>query len=365
MEIGIIGLPNVGKSTLFNALSLGDVASSNYPFTTIEPNVGLASVPDERLTRLQEIFNPKSLVQTQIKFVDIAGLVQGASQGTGLGNKFLSHIHQVDAIVHVLRCFEDENIVHTLGNVDPVRDADIINTELLLADLQSMDKQLIKINKEAKTSRDKDKMQYYETCLQVKSTLEEGIPIRNAKFDLKEIHSLHLLSAKPMLYIGNFGDTQLTQVDQYRQKMEKFIIGKSHEIFLSVCGKFESEMVQLDRESQESFREDIPNEIFSLGDIVRHAYQLLDLITFFTAGEQEVRAWTIRRGTVAKIAAGEIHSNIKDGFIKAEVYSYADVDRFGSEKHIQEQGLKRIEGKEYVIQDGDVCLFHFNFKSKN
>lgn len=357
MEIGIVGLPNVGKSTLFNSLTSGHAASSNYPFTTIEPNVGVVNVPDARLKRLAELFSPEKETPAYMKFVDIAGLVKGASKGEGLGNQFLANIRDVDAILQVVRLFEDPDVVHTQGSVDPVRDIEIIETELMLSDLQSMEKQADKLTSMAK-SGDKETKARLEIAEKLKKVLNEGKPARTAGFKYEEIKGFGLLTSKPILYLGN-EDEDASKSAKHVEALKIFAQGRNAN-WLTISGKLESEIAQLSTEEEKkTFRDEMGLKETGLERLIRESYNLLGLITYFTAGPTEVRGWTITKGDNAVQAAGKIHSDIAKGFIRADVYKFADIDKFGTEKALQEKGLKRSEGKEYLVQDGDVCYFHF------
>jgi len=363
MKLGIVGLPNVGKSTLFNAITKAGAQAENYPFCTIEPNVGVVPVPDKRLDKLAEIYNPEKITPAHIEFVDIAGLVKGASKGEGLGNKFLSHIREVDAIVHVVRCFEDEDITHVEGAVDPIRDIETINLELILADLESLDKQISRIQKMAK-SGDKKYLENLEIMQQIKENLEKGIPVRNLTFSEEQqtfVRQLFLLTSKPVIYAANISENDVgkspypllvTKVMDYAQKENSQV--------LVICAKLEEEIIQLDSEEKEMFLREIGLESSGLDRLVSTCYSLLGLISFLTAGPKEVRAWTIKRGTKAPQAAGKIHSDFERGFIRAEVIPYDTLIALGSYSAAKEKGLVRSEGKDYVIQDGDVVLFRFN-----
>ena len=358
MEIGIVGLPNVGKSTLFNALTQGHAASSNYPFTTIEPNVGIVGVPDARLARLTELFNPAKVTPATIKFVDIAGLVKGASEGEGLGNKFLAHIREVDAIVQVLRLFSDPDVVHTMGHVDPTRDAEVIETELILADLQSVEKQIDKAGKDIK-SGDKDAKARLEVLEKVKKALNSGKAARLCGATPEELKPLALITAKPVLFLGNVDETAIGDNTPHAETLKKISAPRNAK-WVVFSGKLESELNQLGTEEEKkTFRAELGVTETGLEKLIRESYQLLDLITFLTAGPTEVRGWTVERGSTAVQAAAKIHTDISKGFIKADICKFADIDRLGSEKAIQEAGLKRSEGRDYVMQDGDVCYFHF------
>ncbi len=355
MEIGIVGLPNVGKSTLFNALTSGHAASSNYPFTTIEPNVGVVLVPDARLERLSELFKPKKTTPAFIRFVDIAGLVKGAAQGEGLGNKFLSHIREVDAIIHLVRLFKDPDVVHTMGSVDPRRDIEIIETELILADLASIEKQAEKVSGKARTG-DKNAIVAMAMIDKLKAALGAGKTARSLGLPEKELKDYFLLTAKPVLYVGNTDE----RPDPEHLKAFEAVAKERGSECITLCGKLEAEIVQLPPEERAPFLEDLGIQQTGLGSVILAAYKLLRQQSYFTVGADEVRAWTITQGMRAPQAAGVIHSDFEKGFIKADVYSYADIDRYGSEPALREKGLIRSEGKEYIVKDGDVCFFKFN-----
>lgn len=364
LKCGIVGLPNVGKSTLFNCLSNAKAQSANFPFCTIEPNVGVISVPDDRLTRLVELCNPKSIVPATVEIVDIAGLVKGASKGEGLGNKFLANIRETDAILHVLRCFDDDNITHVDGSVDPVRDMEIINYELQIKDLETIDSRLAKTEKAAKAGADKTaKMQL--TVLQAyKAALEQGMPARSVEIEGKEeqrfARELFLLTDKPVMYVCNVDDDSAVNGNRYVEAVRK-TVEKENARILVVAAKTESEIAELDTyEERREFLESMGLEESGVNRLIRAAYALLDLQTYFTAGADEVRAWTFMRGTKAPQAAGIIHTDFEKGFIRAEVIKYDDYVSLGSEAAVKDAGKMNVEGKEYVVNDGDIMHFRFN-----
>lgn len=362
MKIGIVGLPNVGKSTLFNSITKAGAECANYPFCTIEPNVGVVEVPDERLKKLAEIYNPEKVTHAIVEFVDIAGLVKGASKGEGLGNKFLSHIREVDSICHVVRCFENDNVVHVDGSIDPIRDVETINLELIFADIETVDKRIDKAKKMLKA----DKKYQFELELleKVKTKLEEGIPARAIEFNEDEtavIKDMFLLTSKPIIYIANVSEEQLDNPDNIENvKRLKEYAQKEHADVIPLCVKIEEELSGLDENDKKEMLEALGLEESGLDKLIKKSYDLLGLMSFLTAGEPEVRAWTIKKGTKAPQAAGKIHSDIERGFIKAEIVSFEDLIKEGSMSTAREKGLVRSEGKEYVMQDGDVVLFKFN-----
>lgn len=358
---GIVGLPNVGKSTIFNALTSAGAESANYPFCTIDPNVGIVQVPDERLEHLAEFVNPERILPTTIEFVDIAGLVKGASQGEGLGNQFLGHIRSVDAIVHVVRCFGDENVVHVNGSVDPIRDIEVIQTELALADLDSVEKKLQRVEKLAKSGdkKLKDESEFYA---RIKSALEQGKPARHfpvSDDELVFLRDLHLLTDKPVLYVANVAEDDLEGKHPFVAQVVE-LAEREGARTVTICGKIEAEIAELEPDEKKIFLADLGLAESGLDRLIRSGYELLGLITYFTAGKKEVRAWTIPLGTKAPQAAGVIHSDFEKGFIRAEVIAYKDYIASQGESGAKEKGLMRLEGKEYVVQDGDIMHFRFN-----
>ena len=363
LTAGIIGLPNVGKSTLFNAITKQKILAANYPFATIDPNVGVVVVPDERLDFLNDLYKPKSLVPTTIEYTDIAGLVKGASVGEGLGNKFLSHIREVDAIIEVVRCFDNGDIIHVEGKVDPIRDIEIINLELMLADLEVINNRIGKIGKKASMSKDKEVIREVNVLNKLKESLEKNIPVRQLEFnddELKLVKSFNLLTIKPIIYMTNVSEEDLISDDNEYVKMVREYAAKEKSEVVVVSAKIESELVDLTDEERTEFLNDLGIKENGLDKLIRATYKLLGLETYFTAGTDEVRAWTFKKGMKAPACAGIIHTDFEKGFIRAEVMSYEDLKEYKSELKVKEAGKMRLEGKEYEMQDGDICYFRFN-----
>lgn len=364
LEVGIVGLPNVGKSTLFNAITKAGAEAANYPFCTIEPNVGVVDVPDQRLDVLCKMNSAKKVIPAAIRFVDIAGLVKGAAQGEGLGNKFLSHIRQVDAVAQVVRCFNDENITHVEGSLDPLRDIEIINTELCLADLESVEKRMERTQKMVKSGDKKAKVEM-DLLERIRAVLEEAVPARRVEMNDDEklmIRDLNLLTLKPALFVANVAEDEVATADNdnpYVQKVKAYAKEEGAEVVV-VSAKVESEIAELGDEDAKEFLAELGLEQSGLDKLIKASFKLLGLITFLTAGVQEVRAWTITEGTKAPEAGGKIHSDIERGFIRAEIVSYDDLIAAGSQNAAKEKGQVRLEGKEYIMKDGDVTYFRFN-----
>ena len=363
LTAGIVGLPNVGKSTLFNAITKKSILAANYPFATIEPNVGVVIVPDERLDKLNAMFEPERLIPTAFEFTDIAGLVKGASKGEGLGNKFLSHIRETDAIVEVVRCFENSDIIHVEGQVDPIRDIEIINLELILADLESIGNRIEKIEKKVKTgSKDKDELVEYEALTKAKQALETNKALRGVDFTKEErlaIKAYNFLTLKPIIYMANINEEDINSDNEYVKKVEEYAKNEGAKV-IKVCAKIEEELSQLDDQDHQDMLEALGIKMSGLDQLIKATYDLLGLATYFTVGKDEVRAWTFRKGMNAKECAGIIHTDFEKGFIRAEVMSYSDLIECGSELKVKEAGKARLEGKDYLMQDGDICYFRFN-----
>lgn len=364
LQCGIVGLPNVGKSTLFNCLSNAKAQAANFPFCTIEPNVGVITVPDDRLNKLAELVHPGRIVPTTVEIVDIAGLVKGASKGEGLGNKFLANIRETDAIIHVLRCFDDDNVTHVDGTVNPVRDKEIIDAELQLKDLETIESRIQRVQKQAQTGGDKVAKQTYEVLLRYKTALEQGKSARTVTFDTKEeqkiAHDLFLLTTKPVLYVCNVDEASAATGNAYVEQVREAVKEENAEI-LVVAAKIESEIAELETyDERQMFLEEIGLEESGVSRLIKSAYALLDLETFFTAGEMEVKAWTYHKGWKAPQCAGVIHTDFEKGFIRAEVIKYDDYIAYGSEAAVREAGKIYVEGKDYVVEDGDIMHFRFN-----
>lgn len=363
LTAGIVGLPNVGKSTLFNAITKQNILAANYPFATIDPNIGTVIVPDKRIEKLSEMYNPNKTIPTTFEFTDIAGLVKGASTGEGLGNKFLSHIREVDAIVEVVRCFEDKNIIHVDGEIDPLRDIEVINLELILSDLEIIDNRINKIGKKAGMSKNKEEIAEYNLLKRIKENLEKNIPARKLELseeELKLITSFNLITLKPIIYVANVSEEDIINGgNHYVEKVRDFAIKENTKVVM-VCAKIESELAELEEDEKNNFLLDLGIEESGLSTLIKNTYSLLGLATYFTVGTDEVKAWTFKLGMKAPKCAGIIHTDFEKGFIRAEVMAYNDLIEYGSEIKVKEKGKVRLEGKEYIMQDGDICHFRFN-----
>ncbi len=363
LRAGIVGLPNVGKSTLFNAITNQKILAENYPFATIEPNVGVVTVKDERMDKLKEMYDPNRFIPTTYEFTDIAGLVKGASKGEGLGNKFLSHIREVDAIVEVVRCFDDGKIIHVEGTIDPIRDIETVNLELAISDLDIVNNRLEKVAKKARTTKNKDDLLEVEVLEKCKKALEENKPLRQLGLSDEEqklLKSYSFLTLKPIIYLANIKEADLGNEDNAFVLKVKEYAQKENARVISLCAKVEEELSELSEEDKKEMLEGLGLDISGLDKLIKATYDILGLSTFFTTGKDEVRAWTFKKGTNAKKCAGIIHTDFEKGFIKAEVMSYDDLIKYGSELKVKEAGRARLEGKDYLMQDGDICYFRFN-----
>lgn len=363
LKAGIVGLPNVGKSTLFNAITNQKILAENYPFATIEPNVGIVTVPDTRMDQLKNMYEPNKFIPTAYEFTDIAGLVKGASKGEGLGNKFLSHIREVDAIVEVVRCFANDKIIHVDGSVDPIRDIETINLELSIADLDIINNRLEKVSKKARTTKGKEAIMEVEALEKAKKSLEENTPLRQVKFSKEEqklLKSYSFLTLKPMIYLANINEEELGGEDNSYVKQVKEYAKLENSQVVSLCCKTEEDLSELSKEDKKEMLEAMGLKDSGLDQLIRTTYDILGLATYFTVGKDEVRAWTFPKGMNAKKCAGIIHTDFEKGFIRAEVISYDDLIKYGSELKVKEAGKARLEGKDYLMQDGDICHFRFN-----
>lgn len=362
LRAGIVGLPNVGKSTLFNAITKQNILAANYPFATIDPNVGVVTVPDSRLEVLEKMYVPERLVPTTFEFTDIAGLVKGASKGEGLGNKFLSHIRDMDAIVEVVRAFDSKEIIHVENTVDPIRDIEIINVELILADLETIEGRVTKLQKKIESSKDKQDVLEYEALRKSEEALLKNIPLRLLKYSEEEkqvLKSYNFLTLKPLIYAANVDENNLNIDNEYVKKIKDYAVVENAGVVV-ICAKIESELAELNDVDKKQFLKDLGVLYSGLDKLIFATYELLGLETFFTVGKDEVRAWTFIKGTNAKKCAGIIHTDFERGFIKAEVMSFSDLELLKDEKKVKEAGKLRLEGKDYIMQDGDICLFRFN-----
>ena len=363
LTAGIVGLPNVGKSTLFNAITNQKILAENYPFATIEPNVGVVTVPDKRMDKLKEMYEPNRFIPTAYEFTDIAGLVKGASKGEGLGNKFLSHIREVDAIVEVVRCFDDGKIIHVEGAIDPIRDIETINLELAISDLDIINNRLDRVAKKARTTKNKDDLVEVEALEKAKKALEENIPLRRVEFtkdEKKLLKSYSFLTIKPIIYLANIKESELAEEDNMYVKQVQEYAAKENAKVVSLCAKVEEELSELDPSDKQEMLEGLGLDGSGLDKLITATYDILGLATYFTVGKDEVRAWTFKKGMNAKQCAGIIHTDFEKGFIRAEVMSYEDLIECGSELKVKEAGKARLEGKDYLMKDGDICHFRFN-----
>lgn len=363
LTAGIIGLPNVGKSTLFNAITKQNILAANYPFATIDPNVGIVTVPDKRVDELSKMYNPKRTIPTTFEFTDIAGLVKGASNGEGLGNKFLSHIREVDAIVEVVRCFNDDNVIHVDGTVDPIRDIEVINVELIMSDLEIVNNRINKITKKVKSSKNKQEQLELELMTRIKKSLEQNIPARKLDFteeELKITSPFNLITAKPIIYVANVNEEDInSNSNNYVNKVIEYAKKENTDVVI-ICAKIESELADMDEEEKNEFLKDLGIKESGLSQLIKSTYRLLGLATYFTVGSDEVKAWTFKKSMKAPECAGIIHTDFQKGFIRAEVISYNDLIYYGNENKVKEAGKVRLEGKDYIMQDGDICHFRFN-----